>query len=343
MKTQWIIVAALGWAFAGAAAVGLISGCGKSGGATIATVNGDKITEEDFMNYLKTKDRIRVVTQSGVAEARVADTLAYQALEDLVLRRVVLQLAKDEGVEPTDAEVLAEIEFRKKLNPSFVTQLTSNGMTLDRIKEQLKIDLATERLLTKGITVGESEVDKFIKDNKLDVSPATADLVWVFVTSEAKKTEVENQLRSGQNFSTVARSLSEARDVADTNARYGIRVVSQMPQQLQDVVSKTNESSTTDWISGDGGWAKFFVEKKTAEKKEAVTPEKKEYWKRELAKNQGSKAKDLGKRLADYLFGSTVNVEPKDLKGQWEKAFERAKRDRKIDIPAATGSTENTN
>lgn len=340
MKIQWFSLAAAGWLVAGIGAAAFLGGCGKSSGGSLATVNGDPITMDEFVEYLKTKDRVRVVANNGqVAEARVADTLAFQALQDLVTRKVVHQLAVDEGVAADAKAVREEIEFRKQLNPNFVPQYTAAGFTLDRIKDQIQVDLDTERLLTKGITVSDAELDALIKDNRLDVTPATADLSWVFVRTQAKRDEVDNELKSGQSFSTVARRLSDASSASDQGARYPIRIVAQMPANLQTAVKATQEGQATDWIKGDGGYGKFYVEKKVGEKKEVLSKAKREYFRRELAKSQGAKAKDIGKRLADYLFGSKVLVEPKDLKSIWDKTIEKAKKERKIEVPSATGDT----
>ncbi|MBI5707484.1 MAG: SurA N-terminal domain-containing protein [Armatimonadetes bacterium] len=331
VKWQWIALAS----------VALIAGCGGKGaaGGTLANVNGDAISMDDFLNYLKTKDTVRVMTNQGVQQARVAESLGYQALQELVLRKVVVQLSKKEGVYPDDAKVAAEIEFRKKLDPQFVTKATSTGLTLDRIKEQLRVELASEGLLTKGVTVSDAELDQLIQTNKLDVTPAMADLVWVFVLTDTKKKQVDTELLSGQSFTSVARRLSDARDKEETGARFGERVIARMPKPVQDAIAKVAEGGTTAWIAGDGGWAKFYVEKKSADKKEALSPEKRTYFKRELAKSKGAKAKDLDARLADFLLSSDVKVEPKDLQSVWEKAIERAKKDRKVSAPGTSPDT----
>jgi len=316
----------------------LIAGCGNRGGGVVATVNGEAITMDEFVGYLKTKERVRVVTNQGMAEARVAETLAYQAMEDMIMRRIVAQLARDEKVFPTDAETINEIEFRKKLSPNFVQLMNAQGMNWERIKEQLRIELATERLLSKGITITDDQLDKFIADNKLDREPATADLIWVFVKTPALRAQVDSDLKSGTSFSTVAARYTEAPRSKEQNCRYPTRVLAQLPDVIRPTVQKTSEGQSTDWVPGDGGWAKFFVEKKAPERKLTLDAAKREFYRREMAKAQGARAKDLDKRITDKLFESDVSVGPKELADLWKIAMERARKDRKVDIPAATGA-----
>lgn len=328
-----------------AVSAALLAGCSKGDeGGNLAVVNGDPITMQDFHAYLKTKERVRVVTSNGVQEANVADTLAFQALEELISRQVMIQLAKDEGLFPNAADVTKELEFRKTLNTNYLTALTARGLTLERIKEAITSDLCIERLLTQGVTVTPEEVEQFITENPQQFTePALCDMLWIFVKSEEAKQNVERQLQSGQGFSTVAIQYSEAPQARQAAGRYGTRVVNQMPESVRKIAEGTAEGSSSAWIEGDGGFAKFYVEKKTAARPMQLDATRKEYIRRELAKARGAQASDLGKRLADRLFESEQNIKiaPKDLQDVWQRALDRAKEQRKVDVPSA--STSGTN
>src|SRR5690349_18238479 len=92
-------------ALAGAALLGL-AGCQGGGGSNVASINGEPITMEQFHKYLEAKPEVQVVLENGeVANARVSETLAYQALQDLIRQRMIVQLAKDMKLNPTDDEV----------------------------------------------------------------------------------------------------------------------------------------------------------------------------------------------------------------------------------------------
>lgn len=306
----------------------VVFGCGNSGpgkgSPTIVNINGENVSVEHLNRYMSKKPTVRVNTASGVVEAQVAEPLDFQALQDLIGQKVIMQLAKDEGVSPTDADVLKELEFRKKLNPQYVQELTQNGITFEIIKENLALELAREMLLTKGITVTPEETEKYIKDNPAQFTEkATADLFWVFVKGESKKPVVDKEIQSGQTFSAVAVKLSEFPTAREQGGRFPRRVLDEMPPALKELVGKTAVGKTTDWLKLEDGWAKFYVQNKTAAKLMTLDADKKEVVRRQIARMRGEQATDLPKRVLEKIKASTINVNDPNLRGAWEKAYKR--------------------
>lgn len=345
MKNPIVSFVALGAAFAAGAISVLAYGCGSSsagGSSVVAVVNGETITKDDFHKYLEAKPTVRVQTGSGVAEARVAESLAFQALQDMIARQVTLQLAADEKVYPTDADVSKELDFQKKLNPNFLPQLTRSGLTIDRIKQSLLLSLARERLITKGVTVTMKEAEDYIAANpKAFMEPATADMLWVFVRNDAAKGKVDSALSAGQTFSIVASQYSEFPGAKEQGGRFPTRQVSALPVDLQKMVATTPEGRATAWIDMQDGSARFFIEKKAAEKPLEMTPERKELVRRQLAQQRGNQAIDIGKRVLDKLTTSKVEVKERSLVEAWNTAFERFKREQKVEVPTGEGTAKN--
>lgn len=295
---------------------------------------------DDFHKYLEGKTRVRVQTANGPAVAVVAESLAFQALQDMIARQVTLQMARDEGVYPSDQDVLKELEFRKKLEPNFLQKLTQNGLTVDRIKSTLALELARENLVTKGITVTPKDADDYIKANpKMFMEPAYADLLWVFVKDPAKKAKVDEALKAGQAFSVVAVQQSDFPNAREQGGRFPQRNVSVMQAPLQKMVNATAEGQTTGWLDLQDGFAKFYVEKKTPAKPMEMTPERKELVRRQLAQQRGLQAVDIEKRVLDKLLTSKVDVKERTLTEAWKRAFDRFKEEQKVDIPTGGGAT----
>lgn len=316
-----------------------VAGCGRGGGGGLAMVNGESISAEDFNKYLETKDTVTVMTPSGPAEARVAGSLAFQALKDLVARKILMQLAKDEGVAPAEADVLAELELRKKLNPNYIKQVTAGGMSIQRLKEDIAVGLAREKLLSKGITITKDEVDKYIATNKeAFMEPARADMQWIFVKTEAAKSAVDKELATGQPFSSVAQRLSEFPNARQDQGRFPQAVIRDMPQELQDLVSKTPELKVSEWLKLSDGWAKFSIQKKTPAKAINMDESRKLLVQRQLAQERGGQAVDLNKRISDKLKSSEIKVEDPSLKEPWERAMEELKKASGADVPKGSGT-----
>jgi len=323
-----------------AASVALV-GCGsKGGGGDVATVNGEPISKDEFVFNLDMKPTVRVMTQAGPVEAPVAGRLGFQVIQDLILRKATLQLAKDEGVYPSDKEVDEELKLRTKLNPNFVTNLTKQGLTLSRIKESLRLDLAREKLVTKGITVTRAEAEKYVKEHPQEfMEPETADVQWIFVKDEAAKQKVDKELAGGQGFSFVAMQYSQDPNVRRTNGRFPERVVANMAKPIQDIVRKTPQNKPSEWLRASDGWAKFYIDKKTPAKPIQMDDAKYMVLQRTLARQRGEAATDLGKRILEKLKTSKIEVSDPSLKDLWKQAYDNLLKQAKDNPSAATPSS----
>jgi len=324
----------------------VLAGCNKESGS-LATVAGDPVTLQEFSEYLESKPTVRVIVNNGqVAEVPVAETLAFQAMQDLVTRKIVLQLAADEGVRPSAKEVDQEIDFKIALQPAFVKQLQARGMSMDSIRSQVELDLAQERLLSKGITVTDEEVEKFIKENpKQFVEPATANMTWILVGSAAQRDAAQKELDLGKAFKAVAKEKSTAPNAMQTEGAFQVQQVNQMAPELQAAVNKTAPGKQTDWLASGTGFAKFLVNSKTAEKPLEMTAERKTWLKRQMALQRGRQGTDLVERVADKLRDSKIEVQERTLKDLWAKFEERLKaqaKDTKLPTTSTTGTGTGT-
>lgn len=322
-----IMKSLFGKAWIGLALLAALAATGCNRGATnVAVVNGEPITEEEFYSYLKVKPEVQITLPNGeTANARVAQSLGFQALQDLVRQRVIVQLAKDMKVEPTEKQVTDEVEFQRKRDGNFVKNLMEQGLTLDQIKESLKVDLAREALLTRGITITTDEVEKYIKDNPRQFEePELVDALWIFVRDERGRRDVDRALVGGDGFNTVAIRFSQAPGVKEQGGRFPQRVVEAIPsREVQQILRQTPEGKETDWIRLQDGWAKFKVEDKTAAKKMEITDVDRQWIKRQLAVRQGILANDLDKRLVRKLSDSKIDISVREYKGPWETLIEQ--------------------
>jgi len=307
-------------------------GCGKKEAAednnTFFTVNGEKVSTKEYLDFLAQKTTIIVNSSQGPQLAPASPTVGFQCLQDLVARKIVLQLAKEQGVLPTDAEVSKEIDDRTKQQGDFLQRATQAGYTLEQIKANLLFDLAREKLLTKGVVVTPTEVDNYIKEKpQAFTDPAKASLLYVAVASAAKKAQVDKDLAGGASFQTVATRYSEDPRARETGGQYSETDVSKMNPELQAIVNKTAPLKTSAWISvGPSVFVKFYVQSKTPAKPIPITPELKERVRRDLAVQRGQLSTDLDKKQADKLQASEVTVNQPILAKMWASFTENAKK-----------------
>lgn len=312
-----------------------VAGCGKKtgdsggGGAssdTAATVNGDNISEKELLSYLSTKMNVNVITQQGQSvPAQATEPLAMQGMEELIKRKIWLQIAKEQNLLPTDAEVNAELDKRVAENPNYITGMTQQlGLTLDQIKQNILNDLVQYKLITRGVTVTKDDVDSYIKEHKAEmVQPASADVLAVVVSSEAKKKPVDQDLANGSSFPTIVNRYSEDPSARQNGGKTTLPLSVQTP--FTKAVQATDALKTTNWIPVSGKFVKFYVQKKTQAKPIEITDKIREAIQRRLAVQRGQMANDLDKMAFDKAKASKIEVQVPGLKNIWDQAFAKMK------------------
>jgi len=326
VRKNWILVLP-----AAVAVVGCNSGSNpiSSSGAptSLAVVNGEEIPMSDFHGYLERKQRVTVVTPDGqTMDLPLAGSLALQGMRDMVNRKLIVQMAKEEGVAPTDAEIKAEIDFQTKLRPDYVNQLKNAGLSLEEITEDLRVDLAQFKLITKGITVTQTDVDKFIKDNeKAFVNPSLAEVYIVVVRDAKQRQAVDADLKAGQQFPVVAARYSVDPNARRSNGLYPIREVEQMPEQIRVEVEKLKAGQTSDWKTFGSESVRFFVQSKTPSTPMKIDDLKREEVKRQLMVTRGSAASSLNEKLSERARNAKVEVKVDYLAPAWKRLSDQMK------------------
>lgn len=310
------------------ATIGL-AGCGNQGDGDLAVVNGETITLAQFHRHLESKPTVNVALGNGqVTPARVNDTLAFQGLTDLLRQRLILQMARDYKVAPTEEDVTNELKYRTKRDPQFVNNLRNLGVNLGQIRESLEVDLARERLLTRGITVTDAEVDRFIRENPAEFEePETINALWVFLRDPQLRKSVDDELAQGRGFGAVAQRYSEFKNPDLAPGQFPQRVMDQIPEPIRGRLKATTENKTTEWIQLQDGWAKFYVQQKKPRTKLTIDDTMKETVKRQLAMQRGQRANDIERALTDRLKAAAdkIDIKFKELENPWKRAVDRLK------------------
>lgn len=298
----------------------------------MAKVNGTPISMAEFNDHLQTKATVRVTVQGQSVELPVADTLAFQAVQDLVAQKLLLQVAADEGVAPTDEDVEAEIKFKVALQPNYLPAMKTRGFTTGQVRQLTAVQLAQERLATKGITVTDEEVQRRIKENpNLFVEPEKASLELLFVRGQDTRSKAEQALRSGTPFTSVRQQFDQAplslRNAFDVSRASGDGMaIEGLNEPFKSAVRKTDKGKLTDWMRAGDGWAKILVHSKMPKKEIERTPERMEFLKRQIALEKAAEKNDVNKKVADKLRSSKIEVVEASLKDPWQRFEERLKK-----------------
>lgn len=242
MKAIWILPIV---------AIGLISGCAKQ---KVGEVNGKTITQAE---YYKAMERMTVPITQGENPVRdpatgrlVREQAGYLALRMLIDRQIVLDMAEKEKVMPTEQEIEDELQRQKK-NPAFTENMKALGYTEEDIKQEIKVQLAEFKLLTKGITVSDDEVKKAYDANiQRFTMPARVQVALILVDSPRKLEQVRAEIKKGVDFALLATQYRPADMPATTNVTsVWLDENNQMFQQfplLWQTLQKTAPNNVTD-------------------------------------------------------------------------------------------------
>ncbi|ALB92737.1 peptidylprolyl isomerase [Burkholderia pseudomallei] len=223
----------------------------------VAVVNNDVITGREL------DQRVGLIArrlQQQKAPVPPTDQLRAQVLNQMVLERIQVQRAKDDGIVVDNATVQATLGRLAQ----------ANGMQLDQYKARIEAqgvpwdlfvrDARTELMLSKlrekevdsKITVSDAEVASYIasqrgpnagsqQDLRLEhifvKAPANAPQADIDVAQKKAEGLQQQALASGANFERLAKNQSEADD-AKKGGDLGFKSPASLPSDVVDAVSK---------------------------------------------------------------------------------------------------------
>jgi len=200
-----------------------LGGCNaqKQDSPTIAEVNGDKVIQSEFdQQYAMIKTNIEI--QQGVAldeekDKELIKNIKDKTFDDLIMRKLVLQETKKQGINISDQEIDSTLNYLKANK----NQAGADGFNkfLQQIKlseKDLRKEIETSLLYTKlegkvaaGIKVSDADAQKYFNDNTENYQdPGGIQIYHILVDSEAKATEVMAKIKQGGDFAALAKEYS---------------------------------------------------------------------------------------------------------------------------------------
>lgn len=215
-----------------------VSACGSGGSSegkdstVAATVNGKNIMSAEVEQGVSTQagGQQSKLSQLELAQARL------QVLSNLIKKEVLFQRADREKLLPTDEEITAFINQQKQqsgmTDDDFKKNLTAQNLTEASLREEARKNIAITKLQDKynsKITVNDKEVEDFYNSNRerfvsargvalamISVDPAdnsrqgiTQNDAKSDAEAKLKMDDINQQLKGGADFATVARAKSE--------------------------------------------------------------------------------------------------------------------------------------
>ncbi|HQA48733.1 MAG TPA: peptidylprolyl isomerase [Bacillota bacterium] len=168
----------------------------------VAKVNGEAITKDQLYDAM--------VKQGG-----------QQALDMLIMEKIVEMEAKKQGVQVTDEDVDKEIDKMAEQygdRETFEQIIGMYGYNMDGIKKDISMSLKIEELLRPSISITEEEMREYFEENKETFAvEEQVKASHILTETEEAAAEVKEKLDAGEDFAELAKQYS----IDEANKNYG--------------------------------------------------------------------------------------------------------------------------
>lgn len=261
----------------------------------VVVVNGSPIT---YLSYYK---RMEGLTGFGrrVGDQFVPASPGFLTLQQLVNEQLMLELAVDKGVAPTEQEIEDEYAATVKDNPEQVKDMLKWGTTPEDIKRQVRVRFSEFNLQTMGINISAQQVEQFYRENpSIYTTPKSIDLYAISVETPEQQDAVDKKLNSNTPFSDVAKELSLDL-TAPLGGFVGRIIEANLGERLRKQVEGLKERETTSWLDADSRKVKYYLGKVYPQLTAPLTPELKKAIRSRLMIDRGRIKNDLAKWMAE--------------------------------------------
>lgn len=218
----------------------------RSGDFIVAVVNTELVTAVELQQRL---DRIKADARRDNARLPDDATLRQQVLDVLIDERVQITHARESGQRVDDGDIDRAIANIAAQNQITVAQLRdrlrADGMDLPRfranLRDQIQAERVREREVNQRIRITDADIDRALEERRAQAAVgAQLNLAQILVTvPEGAATDVVAQrqaradqalarLRAGEDFTKVARELSEDAN-REAGGELGMRPADRLP------------------------------------------------------------------------------------------------------------------
>ena len=282
----------------------------------VVKVNGAEVKGQEYYRRMEFLPGVG----KRVGQSMMEFPPGFLTLEQLITERLVLQLAREKGVSPTQPEIDAEFNVRMSEDPELLNNWMASGKTKDELEYQIKLNVAEFKLRTAGVTVTDQEVSDFYKANPtMFTIPKRYKLRVIVVGTEDEKKAVDTDLAAGKAFADVAKERSQ--DITkNVGGDFGKVPANQIPEgAVRDTITATKIGETTSWIQYQSVWGKYLLESIEPEQVEALTTALRRSIRRQMMLQAGSAKNSLSKDMADLRKRSSIEISEKSFASAYQR------------------------
>ena len=234
----------------------------------VAVVNEDVILQSELDNAVRSIQQ-QYASQPG--QLPPMNVLQQQVLDRLILMKLQLQKADDQGVHVSDAQVdqaVAEVAQQNKMNPDQLrAEVQRSGEDFGAFRQQLADQLTVQQLhqsvVHDQVSVTDSEIDNLLASPSYKAGEVHLAHIQISIPSgadaaaiQAAATKAEaaiNAIKGGMDFNAAAIRYSDASDALD-GGDLGWRRMDEIPPAFADTVANMKPGDVSPALRGPTGF-----------------------------------------------------------------------------------------
>ncbi|MDB5085761.1 MAG: PpiC-type peptidyl-prolyl cis-trans isomerase [Bacilli bacterium] len=168
-----------------------------SNSSVVASVGKNSITRANFLTQL----------QKDYGSSTLGRLVTNQLILDGAKKNNITATTQDVDTALNDLKTGNNITSDAQLNSA----LASNHMTLQDLRDQLKIQVLEQKIAEKDVTVSDTDIQTYYNQNKdttLVTTPETVTASHILVATQDDANKVEQRLKNGEDFAAVAKDVS---------------------------------------------------------------------------------------------------------------------------------------
>ena len=262
---------------AGTATAGAVQ---RSADYIVAIVNTEPITNQQVRLEMQ-----RVARQLSQAQRPIPDAgeLAAQVLEQLIVDRAQLHVAREAGVKIDQSAIDEAEQSVARQNQVDVAEihrrLAADGVELSVFRGQLRDQLMQvrirEREVNQKVRISELDIDQYLRERQKNPDDAQSELNIAHVlvalpddaspaqiaAAQSKAQRILDSARAGDDFAKLARENSDAAGAAASGGEIGLRQADRYPPLFVDSTRRLPVGGLTLIRSGAGFHVLKVIEK----------------------------------------------------------------------------------
>lgn len=197
----------------------LVFGFWKGNSEVVASVNGEKISKDELYDAM--------LKQSG-----------QEILDALISQRVIELEAKKQKITVSEKDIEKELDKYYEQyggEEAFNQTLAQNGLTLDKIKKDLELNVKVNKLLKPRISIPEEELKTYFEENKATFAQEKqVKASHILVETEEKANEIKGKLAKGEDFAKLAKENSTDTGSKENGGDLGFFGSGQMVKEFEE-------------------------------------------------------------------------------------------------------------